>query len=181
MSAGQAWTAALGPSVLLGLVLAHFGGLTIVLHRRVTAWALARAEPALDRGDPGIASKVHLVGLLADLARSAVLVAIGLLAAALLKHGPHLDVATQRALAIVVVAGGFVAVIGGALRRAGNRAADRLAGRRHGDRRAGSRAPMIGHASHPAPPRGAAGVVDVRADAGHRHRLRDGAPARPAR
>lgn len=119
LSAGQAWTAALGPSVLLGLVLAHFGGLTIVLHRRVTAWALARAEPALDRGDPGIASKVHLVGLLADLARSAVLVAIGLLAAALLKHGPHLDVATQRALAIVVVAGGFVAVIGGALRRAG--------------------------------------------------------------
>ena len=119
LGAGQAWTAALGPSVLLGLVLAHFGGLTTVLHRRVTAWALARAETALDRGDPGIASKVHLVGLLADLARSAALAAIGLLAAALLTRAPQLDVATQRALAIVVVAGGFVAVIGGALRRAG--------------------------------------------------------------
>jgi len=120
LSAGQAWTAALGPAVLLGLVLAHFGGLTIVLHRRVTAWALARAETALDRGDPGVAPKIHLAGLVADLLRSAALAAIGLLAAALLKHAPQLDVATQRALAIVVVAGGFVAVIGGALRRAGS-------------------------------------------------------------
>lgn len=117
--AGQAWTAALGPAVLLGLVLAHFGGWTIVLHRRVTAWALARAERALDRGEPGVASRVHLVGLTADLVRSAGLAAIGLAAAALLEHAPRLDVATQHALAIVVVAGGFVAVIGGALRRAG--------------------------------------------------------------
>lgn len=118
--AGQAWTAALGPAVLLGLVLAHLGGLTTVLHRRVTAWAVARAEAALDRGDPGIAPKIHLAGVVADLIRSAALAAIGLLAAALLKHAPQLDVATQRALAIVVVAGGFVAVIGGALRRAGS-------------------------------------------------------------
>jgi PTS system mannose-specific IIC component len=120
VAAGQDWTAALGPAVLLGLVLAHFGGLTIVLHRRVTAWALARSEVALDRGDPGVASKLHLTGLLADLGRSAGLAVLGLLAASLLEHAPRLDVATQRALAIVVVAGGFVAVIGGALRRAGS-------------------------------------------------------------
>ncbi len=119
LGAGQAWTAALGPSVLLGLVLAQLGGPTIVLHRRVTAWALKRAETALDRGDPGIASRVHLVGLTADVVRSAGLAAIGLLAAALVQDAPRLDVATQRALAVVVVAGGFVAVIGGALRRAG--------------------------------------------------------------
>lgn len=119
LGAGQAWTAALGPSVLLGLVLAHLGGLTIVLHRRITAWALRSAEIPLDRGDPGIASRVHGMGLLADLVRSAGLAALGLLAATLLKHGPTLDVATQRALAVVVIAGGFVAVIGGALRRAG--------------------------------------------------------------
>jgi len=119
LGAGQAWTAALGPAVLLGLVLAHFGGLTIVLHRRITAWALRRAEVSLDRGDPGVASRVHGLGLLADLVRSTALAALGLLAAELLKHAPQLDVATQRALAVVVVGGGFVAVIGGALRRAG--------------------------------------------------------------
>jgi PTS system mannose-specific IIC component len=117
--AGESWTAALGPSVLLGLLLAHLGGWTIVLHRRVTAWALARAEHQLDRGEPGVASRVHLVGLTSDLVRSAALAALGLAAAALLDYAPRLDVGTERALAIVVVAGGFVAVIGGALRRAG--------------------------------------------------------------
>ena len=117
--AGESWTAALGPSVLLGLLLAHLGGWTIVLHRRVTAWALARAEYKLDRGEPGVASRVHLVGLTSDLVRSAALAALGLAAAALLDYAPRLDVGTERALAIVVVAGGFVAVIGGALRRAG--------------------------------------------------------------
>lgn len=117
--AGESWTAALGPSVLLGLLLAHLGGWTIVLHRRVTAWALARAEPKLDRGEPGVASRVHLLGLTSDLVRSAALAALGLAAAALLDYAPRLDVGTERALAIVVVAGGFVAVIGGALRRAG--------------------------------------------------------------
>ena len=117
--AGESWTAALGPAVLLGLVLAHLGGWTIVVHRRVTAWALARAEHALDRGEPGVASRVHLVGLTSDLVRSAALTLLGLAAAALLDYAPRLDIATERALAIVVVAGGFVAVIGGALRRAG--------------------------------------------------------------
>lgn len=116
--AGESWTAALGPSVLLGLLLAHLGGWTIVLHRRVTAWALARAEHKLDRGEPGVASRVHLLGLTSDLVRSAALAALGLAAAALLDYAPRLDVGTERALAIVVVAGGFVAVIGGALRRA---------------------------------------------------------------
>ena len=117
--AGESWTAALGPAVLLGLVLAHLGGWSIVLHRRVTAWALARAEHALDRGEPGVASRVHLVGITSDLVRSAALTLLGLAAAALLDYAPRLDIATERALAIVVVAGGFVAVIGGALRRAG--------------------------------------------------------------
>ena len=120
VGAGQPWTAALGPAVLLGLVLAHFGGWTTVMHRRVTAWALRSAEAALDRGAPGAAARVHLLGLTADLVRSFALAALGLAAAALLHTAPPLDVATQRALAVVVVAGGFVAVIGGALRRAGS-------------------------------------------------------------
>jgi mannose/fructose/N-acetylgalactosamine-specific phosphotransferase system component IIC len=119
LGAGQEWTAALGPSVLLGLLLAHLGGWTLILQRRVTAWSIARHQAALDRGDPGVAPRIHLVGLVTDLLRSAALAVLGLSAAALLTQAPRLDVATQRALAIVVVAGGFVAVIGGALRRAG--------------------------------------------------------------
>ena len=120
VAAGQAWTAALGPAVLLGLVLAHFGGWTTVMHRRVTAWALRSAEAELDRGAAGVASRIHLLGLSADLVRSLLLAALGLIAAVALRNAPPLDVATQRALAVVVVAGGFVAVVGGALRRAGS-------------------------------------------------------------
>ena len=117
--AGQAWATALGPAVILGLVLAHVGGWSIVAHRRVTAWALHRAMPALDRGDPGVASQVHLVGLLSDLVRSVGLAALGLLAVALLAYAPDLDGPTARALTVVAIADGFVATIGGALRRAG--------------------------------------------------------------
>src|SRR5688500_35895 len=82
-------------------------------------WPRARGEHKVARGEPGVASRVHLLGLTSDLVRSAALAALGLAAAALLDYAPRLDVGTERALAIVVVAGGFVAVIGGALRRAG--------------------------------------------------------------
>jgi PTS system mannose-specific IIC component len=119
LGAGQSWITALGPSILLGLVLAHIGGMTMVAHRRITAWVLARSAIALDRGDPGVAARVHLAGLLADLVRSAGLAVLGLGAAVALASAPRLDVATARALTVVAVAGGFVAVIGGALRRAG--------------------------------------------------------------
>ncbi len=117
--AHQPWVAALGPAVLLGLALAQLGSWSIVIHRRVTAWALRRATPALDRGERGAAVRVHLVGLLADVARSGVLATVGI-GIALQVGGPaRLDVATARVLTLVVIAGGFVAVIGGALRRAG--------------------------------------------------------------
>jgi len=117
--AGKPWAVALGPAVILGLLLAHVGGWSILAHRRVTAWALHRAMPALDRGDPGTATRVHLVGLFSDLVRCVGLAALGLLTVALLQHGPALDAPTARALTVVAIAGGFVATIGGALRRAG--------------------------------------------------------------
>jgi mannose/fructose/N-acetylgalactosamine-specific phosphotransferase system component IIC len=119
LGAGQPWGAALGPAVLLGLLLAQLGGWSIVAQRRVTAWALRRAAPALDRGDPGVARRLHLLGLGTDLVRSAGLAALGLTAAALAQRGPHFDMSTGHALTVVTIAGGFVALIAGALRRAG--------------------------------------------------------------
>jgi mannose/fructose/N-acetylgalactosamine-specific phosphotransferase system component IIC len=120
LGAGRPWTLGLGPAVLLGLVIAYVGGWSIVLSRRVTAQALRRAAPAIDRGDPGAAQRVHLIGLLTDLARCALLAGGGLGAVLLLRQGPGLDAGTARALGLVAIAGGFVAVIGGALRRAGS-------------------------------------------------------------
>ncbi len=119
LAAGRPWPVGLGPAVLLGLLLAQLGGWSIVLHRRVTAGALRREMPAIDRGDAGAAIRVHQAGLLADLLRSAGLAAIGLTIAGVLSGGPLFDPATARVLTVVALAGGFVAAIGGALRRAG--------------------------------------------------------------
>jgi PTS system mannose-specific IIC component len=121
LGAGQDWALALGPSVLLGLLLAQVGGAGIILHRRVTAWTLRRAAPALDQGVPGVAARIHTLGLATDFARSIGLAAFGLLAAALVARAPRLDLPTAQALTVVVISGGFVAVIGGAIRRAGTR------------------------------------------------------------
>jgi PTS system mannose-specific IIC component len=117
--AWQPWALALGPAVLLALVLAQIGGWGIILHRRVNAWVLHRAAPALDRGDRGVATRLHLIGLGTDLLRSGGLAALGLASVAALAHGPRLDVGTGHALTVVTVTGGFVALISGALRRAG--------------------------------------------------------------
>ncbi len=119
LGAWQPWAAALGPAVLLGLLLAQIGGLTVVAHRRINAWALRRSALPLDRGDPGVATRLHLIGLGTDLARSAALAGLGLSVVALLARGPRFDLSTGKALTVVTVAGGLVALISGALRRAG--------------------------------------------------------------
>ena len=119
LGAWQPWDTALGPAVLLGLLIAQLGGWSIVGQRRVTAWALHRAAPRLDRGDPGVARRLHLLGLGTDMLRSAGLALLGLGAVALLTREPLFDLSTGHALTVVAVAGGFVALIAGALRRAG--------------------------------------------------------------
>ncbi len=119
VGSGQPWAMALGPAVLLGLVLGQLGGLAIVVHRRVNARALARWAEALDRGDPGVAARLHLIGLGSDASRCAVLAAAGLGASLLLLRFLRVDAATGEALTIVALAGGFVALVGGAMRRAG--------------------------------------------------------------
>ncbi|HTL06111.1 MAG TPA: PTS sugar transporter subunit IIC [Gemmatimonadales bacterium] len=119
LGAWQPWAAALGPAVLLGLLLAQLGGVTVVAHRRINAWALRRLAPGLDRGDPGVANQLHLFGLGTDLLRSALLAGLGLGTVLLLFQSPRFDLSTGQALTVVAVTGGFVALISGALRRAG--------------------------------------------------------------
>jgi len=97
--------------VLLGLVLAYGGGWSMVLLRRLTMQVVRRAAPALDRGEPGVAVRVHLFGLAADVVRSgSSLVSVS--PALALRSAPH-STSHRRALALVTVAGGFLALIGG--------------------------------------------------------------------
>lgn len=117
--AWQPWAQGLGPSVLLGLVLGQLGGWAVVAHRRANAWALRRVEARLDRGEPGLATRLHLIGIGGDLLRSAAQAALGLGLGALLLRLPRLDLVTGRALAMVAIGGGVLAAVAGALRRAG--------------------------------------------------------------
>ena len=120
LAAGAPWQLLLGPAALLGLIVASLGGWSLVLHRRMTAWALGRQAAALDRGEPGVARRVHELGLLFDFARSGIMTAIGLFGALIARTaGPSMDEPTARALALVVIVGGLAAMVGGALRRAG--------------------------------------------------------------
>ncbi len=118
-AAYQPLAQSLGIAVLLGLLLGQLGGVAVVAHRRVNALALRRFAERLDRGDPGIATRLHLIGIGSDLVRSAALATIGLLAARELLRLPHLDQETSQALTTVAVSGGVLAIVGGALRRAG--------------------------------------------------------------
>jgi len=120
LAAGGPWQLMLGPAALLGLLVASLGGWSLVIHRRITAWGLHRHAGALDRGDPGVARRVHELGLVFDLCRSGIMAAIGLFGVVALRTaGPPLDLPTARALALVVIIGGLAAMVGGALRRAG--------------------------------------------------------------
>jgi mannose/fructose/N-acetylgalactosamine-specific phosphotransferase system component IIC len=117
--AWQPWSQALGPSVLLGLLLGQLGGWAVVAHRRMNARALHRVAERLDRGDPGIAARLHLIGIGSDLVRSVTLAVVGLVLVSLLMRAPRLDAVTSQALTTVAIAGGVLATVGGALRRAG--------------------------------------------------------------
>jgi len=117
--AWQPWAQALGPSVLLGLLIGYLGGWSVVLHRRINAISLRRVAGRLDRGDAGVAARLHMAGIGTDIARSLVLALVGLAAVTGLLSLPRLDVPTSQALTTVAVAGGVLATVGGALRRAG--------------------------------------------------------------
>jgi mannose/fructose/N-acetylgalactosamine-specific phosphotransferase system component IIC len=117
--AWQPMAQALGPSVIVGLLLGYLGGWSVVLHRRINAVALRQLAHRLDQGEPGIATRLHLTGIGVDIVRSLVLALIGLGAVTGLLTLPRLDVPTGQALTTVAVAGGVLATVGGALRRAG--------------------------------------------------------------
>ncbi|MGQ0701736.1 MAG: PTS sugar transporter subunit IIC [Gemmatimonadales bacterium] len=117
--AGQPWASGLGPAVLLGLVLGQIGGWGVVQHRRANAASLARRLAALDRGDRGVAPRLHRLGLVHDLIRSLGLALLGIGAAAFLGRVPRIDPDTGYLLTLVAVGGGVFAAIGGALHRAG--------------------------------------------------------------
>jgi PTS system mannose-specific IIC component len=73
---------AIGLGVVVGLVTGLLGGISIHLVRRVNAWAVRRKTDALERGDVSVLVRLHVMSILRDAARGALVTAVGLALAA---------------------------------------------------------------------------------------------------
>jgi len=122
---GAAHTAAgalgIGLGVVVGLVTGLLGGISIHLMRRLNARAVRRSAPALERGDVGVLVRLHVMSILRDAARAAVVTWAGLVLAV---GGHDLLVgalAVRGALVVAVVVTGAAVAAGtvGTLRLVG--------------------------------------------------------------
>ena len=115
LGAHTAWSETLGLAVGVGLVLARFGGETVVVMRRLNARTVRANADRLAEGDEAAIAAVHWAGFRHDLIRSlglAVLaVAVGLGVRAL----PPLEPATGRLLGLIALGGAMWAAIHGAV------------------------------------------------------------------
>lgn len=124
-AAGAPLQFAVGPAVLLGLAVAWLGeeSMQIVRRRndrRVHAWG-----PALDRGDAGALLRLQMVGIGIDTIRAALVTAVGLTAALVIRDVIVWPGRSATLLSLLVVAAGVGTAIAAALRVSGHGAAVR--------------------------------------------------------
>jgi PTS system mannose-specific IIC component len=112
---------AIGLGVVVGLVTGLLGGISIHLMRRVNAWAVRRNNDALERGDVSVLVRLHVMSILRDAARGALVTAVGLALAAgvgdLLVRG--LPVRSAMVVAVLVIGAAVAAGTAGTLRLVG--------------------------------------------------------------
>ena len=111
----------LGLGALVGLVTGLAGGLTINILRRVNSRVVHNAAAALESGNPRVLLRVHAGGLLRDVARAALVTALGLLLAWLARPllAGALTVRGALLLAVATVAAAIAAGSAGTLRLVG--------------------------------------------------------------
>lgn len=108
-----------GVAVLVALVIAECGGWSLQRLRRLNARALTAVAPALDRGEPGVASQLQFGGALRDGARSLLVTAFGLALARVALPLTAFPPATLRLVTVVVLGAGLAGAVAGAIRTAG--------------------------------------------------------------
>jgi len=114
---GLDWRVGLGPAALLGLALAWVGGRSMEGLRRANGRRLRLLEPLVDGGDHRALVRLQWMGLAGDAARAALLTAAGIGAALLGRVALTIPAPAGRSLGLVIIAGGLVAALGGAVRR----------------------------------------------------------------
>ncbi len=113
------WELALGLSVMLGLVLALFGGWSMQSVRRANARSVRTHSARLMAGDYATVRRIHFQGLARDLVRAVVVTAVGLALALAVRRVP-LARPEAVGLTLVAVGAGCAAAFGGAWRGAGH-------------------------------------------------------------
>lgn len=111
----------LGLGAVVGLVTGLVGGVTMHLMRRINSRIVHEASVALESGDPQVLLRLHVGGILRDIARAALVTALGLALAWIVP--PYLTgVLTPRGemlLAVAAIAAALAAGAAGTLRLVG--------------------------------------------------------------
>ncbi|HEY8106276.1 MAG TPA: PTS sugar transporter subunit IIC [Gemmatimonadales bacterium] len=119
VAAGSPWELSLGLAGTVGLLVSVVGGWSLQQLRRRNAEAVQRHTAALAAGESAAIRRLQYGGIARDTLRSALLTAVGLLAAWAAARVLVLDRRTAIALTLVLVGAGLAAALGGALRGAG--------------------------------------------------------------
>lgn len=111
----------IGLATVVGLFTAMIGGISLQILRRLNTRAVARAAPALERGDVGALYRLHLSGAGRDLVRAALVTAFGLGLVAVTREFvvPALPHRGERLLSVAATGAGLAAGAAGTLRLVG--------------------------------------------------------------
>jgi PTS system mannose-specific IIC component len=111
----------IGLGAVVGLVTGLLGGVSIHWMRRLNSLAVRRNTNALERGDVRVLVRLHVMGILRDGARAALVTAVGLALAAGVHHFLVGGLAVRDAMVVAVVAtgAGVAAGTAGTLRLVG--------------------------------------------------------------
>jgi PTS system mannose-specific IIC component len=111
----------IGLGAVVGLVTGLLGGISIHWMRRLNAWAVRRNTNALERGDVSVLVRLHVMSILRDAARAALVTAVGLVLAAGVREFLVGGLAVRGAMVVAVVAtgAGVAAGTAGTLRLVG--------------------------------------------------------------
>jgi PTS system mannose-specific IIC component len=102
----------IGLGAVVGLVTGLLGGISIHQMRRVNAWAVRRNTDALERGDVHVLVRLHMMCLLRDGARAALVTAVGLALAATVRELLVGGLAVRGAMVVAVVVTGAAIAAG---------------------------------------------------------------------
>jgi hypothetical protein len=97
------------------------GGISIHQMRRVNAWAVRRNTDALERGEVNVLVRLHVMSILRDAARAALVTAVGLALAAAAREVLFSGLAVRGAMVVAVMVTGAAVAAGtaGTLRLVG--------------------------------------------------------------